>query len=252
MEVINRKKYEFLTSFERMDEILNTSSSFEEIDEIPSRDDLTYNNGFYVKCNAIFVDVRDSSKLPERYKRPTLAKIYRNYISEVVAIFNSYDSCKEINIVGDCVSAIFEATEKDHTLKTFGAAYTSHSLVNTLNYKLCRKGYDPIKIGIGIAKGRALMIQAGFKGSGINDVVWMGDVVNQASNLCSYANKDWTSAIVISNEVYDDFGRTANRNGKLYKDMFSYDESKDFYHGNIVNMDMDEWLQEQILEKPCP
>ena len=31
------------------------------------------------------------------------------------------------------------------------------------------------------------MVQAGYSGSGLNEVVWMGDVVNEASNLCGYA-----------------------------------------------------------------
>jgi class 3 adenylate cyclase len=41
----------------------------------------------------------------------------------------------------------------------------------------------PIRSGIGMSYGRALMIKAGFNGSGINDVVYMGDVVNRASKL---------------------------------------------------------------------
>ena len=169
MDVKNCQCYEYLKSFERMDEILNTTSAFEEKDDIPSRNELTYNNGFYVQCYAIFIDVRDSSLLPSKYKRPTLAKIYRCFISETVAILNNYNTCEEINIVGDCVSAIFKAVTKEQVLDVFQAAYTTCSLVKTLNYKLCKRNIEKINIGIGISKGRALMIQAGFKGSGIND-----------------------------------------------------------------------------------
>lgn len=52
----------------------------------------------------------------ERFNRPnqnirkivqSLARLYRAYISEMVAIVNSFKTCKEINIVGDCVSAMF-------------------------------------------------------------------------------------------------------------------------------------------------
>jgi len=81
--------YDFDKSITRIDEILDKSDkSFEELDYIPSRDKLTYKNGFYVNCTALFVGIKDSSTLPSKHKRPTLAKIYRSYISEVVSIMN--------------------------------------------------------------------------------------------------------------------------------------------------------------------
>ena len=53
-------------------------------------------------------------------------------------------------------------------------------MVKILNYKLGKKGYSTISVGIGIDYGRALMVKAGYSGSGLNDVIWMGDVVNSA------------------------------------------------------------------------
>mgnify|MGYP000255758841 CR=1 FL=1 len=71
------KYYNQENSFSRIDDILDESdSSFPEVNEIPSRDKLTFKNGFYVNCSALFVDIRDSSELPKKHKRPTLAKIY--------------------------------------------------------------------------------------------------------------------------------------------------------------------------------
>jgi class 3 adenylate cyclase len=248
----NHKNYEFEKSLERMDEILDASdTNYEEVDEIPSRDKLTFTNGFYVKCNAIFVDIRDSSDLPSRYYRPTLAKIYRAYISEVVAIMNSYDICKEINIVGDCVSGIFEANKKSYSRDMISVAAQINSLVQILNYKMCKKGYDPIRVGIGIAQGRALMIKAGFNGSGINDVVWMGDVVNEASNLCNLANKDFIKVIAISKKIYEDLEGFQNHKGEYYQSWFDYNYSKGCYHGNVVRTNMEEWLEEQQEKSPC-
>ena len=52
----NYKIYDFEKSRERIDDILNTADkSFEEVDKIPSRDKLTFNNGFYV--NKIYVNL---------------------------------------------------------------------------------------------------------------------------------------------------------------------------------------------------
>ena len=101
----NHQYYDFEKSRSRIDDILKTEDkSFEEVDFIPSRDRLTFNNGFYInKTSALFVDIRESSKLPSKYKRPVLARLYRSYISEVVAVINGNQYCAEVNINGDCV-----------------------------------------------------------------------------------------------------------------------------------------------------
>ena len=59
-----------------------------------------------VNVNSLFIDIVGSSDMTDVHKRPTLAKIYRCFISECTAIMNDAalgDLCKEINIHGDCV-----------------------------------------------------------------------------------------------------------------------------------------------------
>ena len=240
MKVNNHIAYNFLESYERIEEIIDSSSNFDEYDDVPNSDSLTYTNGYYFDCYSIFIDIRESSKLPDRYKRPTLAKIYRAYISEVVAIFQSYGNCREVNIVGDSVWAIFRAKTKSDILEVFNAAYTAHSLIDNLNYKLCKKGIESIKVGTGIGKGRALMIKAGFKGSGINNVVYMGHVVNQASKMCSKAGKEVTSSLVIDIDCHKDLSGYDNGLGITYQDLFQKKFLENYYHGSVIRIDMSE------------
>ncbi len=248
MKVTTSYEYNFNKSIERIDEIINTSSLFEDVYEIPDSDKLTYNNGYYLNCYSIFIDIRNSSNLPKNYSRPTLAKIYRAFISEITAIFQSFDDCKEISIVGDSVWAVFNYKKKDDVLHVFQAAYTSNSIVEILNYKLCKKSINKIKIGIGIAKGRALMIQAGYKGSGIKDIIWMGDVVNQASKMCSKANKIVTQTLVITESVFTDL--YGHGNGKdNYQSFFRKNEN--YYVADMIRIDMNDWLNEQQIKSPC-
>jgi class 3 adenylate cyclase len=251
MRVNSNKPYDFADSRERIDEILNSSSEFEEVDTVPNSDSLSYTNGYYFKCYSIFIDIRDSSKLPNKYQRKTLAKIYRAYISEVVALFQSFENCKEINIVGDSVWAVFNAKIKNDVLQVFSAAYMANSIINTLNYKLCRKGIDPIKVGIGIDKGDALMVLAGFKGSGINDVIYMGGVVNNASKLCSRANKDSIKEIVISAQVYNDLSGFTGEHGTAYQSWFSSYLLGTFYYGSIIETHLRDWLTNEQKKNPC-
>lgn len=235
----NHKTYIFEQSRERIDEILNTSdNSYEELKYIPSRDKLTFNNGFYVYCTALFVDIRESSKLPNKYQRPTLARIYRSYLSEVVAVINGNINCVEINIEGDCVWGIFNTPYQGQINSVISTSAEISSVIDTLNIKYKKKGYDPIEVGIGIDYGRALMIKAGYKGSGLNNVVWMGDVVNYASKLCSYGNQSYYDhETMISDTIF------SNLNDDIKK-LFTYSTNRSCYHGNIVNPDMDKWVTE--------
>ncbi|KGJ49814.1 family 3 adenylate cyclase [Clostridium sp. NCR] len=234
----NFKTYDVSKSSERIDKILNASSSnYEESKTIPDRNKLTYENGYYVNIGAIFVDIRESSSLTDEHKRPKLAKLYRCYISEVVAILNSYSDCKEINIVGDCVSGIFEAQYKEQIENMINASAEINSLIKILNYKLKKNNIIEIKIGIGIDYGRALIIQSGYSGSGINEIVWMGDVVNSASNLCNKANKDINKKILIGNLVYNNLLESS-------KKLFEYNYVEGCYQGDVVWDKMQEWYKE--------
>jgi len=94
--------YDHVGSHMRIRPILDENdTNCAEVDSLPSRDRLTYTNGFYANCAAMIVDIRNSSQLPSKYKRPRLAKLYRGYISEAVAAMDGNVDCREVNIVGD-------------------------------------------------------------------------------------------------------------------------------------------------------
>ena len=226
MEVKTSYTYNFEDSCKRIDDMLATSGDFEETVDIKKRVNLTYDNGYYVNCYALFVDIRDSSSLPSVHQKRVLAKLYRSYISEVTAIMQSNTNCKEVNIIGDCVSGIFTCSSKDDVMEPFSAAFTINGIVQVLNLKASKKGYHPIKIGIGIAKGKALMVQAGYRGSGLNDVIWMGDVVNYACHLCGSANKNGNGVINVSTEVYTDLAGILGYQNKPYQGKFSIEVQK--------------------------
>ena len=236
----NHSAYNFEKSRGRIKDILDAKKTFyEEVDSIPSRDQLTFTNGYYVNnTSALFVDIRGSSKLPDTYKRPTLAKIYRSYVSELVAIINANEHCAEVNIHGDSVWGVFDTQQKSQVRSVFSTASTISSLINYLNCSLRGDGIDPIKVGIGMDYGRVLMVKAGYNGRGINDVVWMGDVVNQASKLCSNGNKTSNDRQIMVSE--DFFTKLDERR----KNLLSWNPKMSCYHGNIINRSMNDWLEE--------
>src|SRR3954447_9597369 len=147
----NYRDYDYVASAKRIDGYLaQPAGNFEEVDSLPDRDRLSFTNGFYANCSAIFVDIRDSSALPKHYDRPRLAKLYRAYLSEMVAIFNSDPGTREVNIAGDAVWAVVNTPYTTDIDDVFEFAYTANSLMILLNKKLAAAGYDrPISVGIG-------------------------------------------------------------------------------------------------------
>ena len=233
-------RYDYQDSAERIEEILNSPDvNYEDVGLVPSRDKLTFNNGFYVNCSGMFVDIRHSKELPDKYKRSTLARIYRSYISELVAVMRHHTKVCEVNIQGDCVWGIFDTPNKVDIDELFSIAYITSSTVHILNWKLGSKKIDPLTIGIGISYGRALMIKAGHKGSSINDVVWMGDVVNEAAKLCEYGNSTASDReIMLSELIY----RNLNEHNRS---LLAWNSFRNCFHGNIISVEMEKWLKEQ-------
>jgi class 3 adenylate cyclase len=102
-----------------------------------------------------------------------------------------------------------------------------------------KKGYTTYSVGVGLDYGRALMIKAGNDGSGINDVVWMGDVVNQACHLGNEANSGYSDMrVFLSNSIYNNL---SDRNQKLC----TKDVGRNIYQANVVNVKMNNWLKQE-------
>jgi class 3 adenylate cyclase len=242
METKTTNNYDVATSDARLKEILDSSENFEEVNYIPSRNNLTYKNGYYVNCTSVFIDIRSSSQLPQLHKKPVLGKIYRAYLSECVALMNNDPNCREVVINGDCVHGIMDTQRPQDIDRTFQTAYSLNSLINILNWRLGQKNYTPINCGIGIAYGRALMMQAGFKGSGLNEVIWMGDVVNEASNLCHQGNKNGRKAIQVSTSVFNFLKKD---NTKYLTPVCNGILGLTHYEGDIGNSAMIAWLNGQ-------
>ena len=149
---------------------------------------------------------------------------------------NGHPTCKEVNINGDCVWCVCDTKCKTDIDGVFALAAQACSLVDILNFKLKKRGYQTYEVGVGLDYGRALMIKAGNKGSGLNDVVWMGDVVNQACHLCNEANSGYfDKRVFLSNVIYTNL----NDNNKK---LCSKDGGRDIYQAGIINTVMDDWL----------
>jgi len=236
---VNYSYFDYTKSIERIDEILISSdASYEEHKGIPPRSNLSFLNGYYVDITVLFVDLRGSKKLADKHTRPVLAKIYRAYISEIIAVMKGNSTINEIYIEGDGVWGVFNTTTKNDVNQVFSTAASISSLIDILNIKLCKKNYSAISVGIGLEDGTSLYIKAGYKGSGINEVVWIGRTVGQAAAMCNEGNRTSSDKeLMVSKRVYD---MLSDHN----KGLVEWNADRGCYHGNIVNVPMNEWVQQ--------
>lgn len=236
----NYSDYNYKKSIERIDEILVSSdNNYEEKDIIPPREKLTFTNGYYVSVSCLFIDIRRSKKLSEKHKKPTLAKIYRTYISELVVVLNGDKNISEVSIEGDCVWGVFNTDLKSKIDSVFSTAARASSLIDILNYKYSKKGYSEIEVGIGLSYGSALFIKAGYRGSGINEVVWLGKIVGETAELCSFGNSTYQDSEMMVSSV---FYQNLNDHNKT---LLQWNSNRSCYHGHVINVEMNEWLNNE-------
>lgn len=89
--------YNFASSRDRIDNILmGLDTSYENRNSIPARANLTFDNGYYVNCSALFIDIRGSKSLADKHRQPVQAKILKSYISELVAVLRNHPKVHEI------------------------------------------------------------------------------------------------------------------------------------------------------------
>ena len=183
--------YDFVKGLSRIQGILATKPIPEEKKLTKGLlTQLTYYNGFYVECIALFIDIRGSSTLTDEHRRTTVAKVYRAFISEVLQVIKYYEPA-HTDIVGDCVSGYFAGDTTKQINQIFDCAVAINSTIKLLNAELKKKGITEINAGMGLSEGKILLIKAGTHGNNIhsdNDIVWIGDAVNEASKLSDGVN----------------------------------------------------------------
>lgn len=244
MEVINHYSFDIDSSVSRIDNYLVRAVDTEMVSDIPSRTDFSYDNGYYVNCCAIFIDMRDSSDLTDEISKNRAARIYRSFVSEMTAIMQSYSNCKEINFAGDCVSGIFDAKTSDNILDVFMCVASLNSQMMLLNDRLKLHEFPEIQAGIGVSYGQAFVVMSGYKGSGLKDLVWTGDVVNSASHVCNQAGKDGYDYIIATPEFYERLGtlKCTRAGGIMVQCKTFFEKRKEIYQGNFWLVAVERWV----------
>lgn len=248
--------YDYKKGKERVEEILDNEITITE-SKIPIDEKFTFTNGYYSWVTAIFVDVRDSSKLFSKKgleNKKKTAKLIRAFTSEIIEILRETENFKEIGIRGDCVYAIYNTPNKSDILDCAIKTICVNTYLDMLNKVLHGRGEEAFKAGIGMSTAEELVIKAGRSHTNINSKVWIGEAVTRASNLSSLGDKEFDDRLVFSNTSYINFieglkKRNANKSSQEVEGWFTKFKDEDeniCYHANVINQKFNDWIESEM------
>lgn len=242
--------YSYKDSKANIINILKSKTPIEKKDNIPSDSKFTFENGVLTWVASIFIDIENSSELFSK-KDEKLARLMRAFVSETICIFQDLDSYNQIGIRGDCVYSIYDITSQEDLIEVFRIAYKLNTFMKMFNKLISDYGYKPINAGIGIGCDEDLIIKAGRTGTGINDKIWIGNAVVDASNLSSLAGRNGIKPIAMSVCMYNniiDLLKKENSNYSKWIEGHHKNNNRynkiDFYHCNIINTNFNNWIEE--------
>ncbi|MBD5099715.1 MAG: adenylate cyclase [Clostridiales bacterium] len=234
--------YNFKNSKSNIINILKSKTPIEDKEKIPANQEFTYANAVRTWVSAIFVDIKSSSELFKN-RDEKLARLLRAFTSEIITIFQDSNNYNQIGIRGDCVYAIYSTPQKDDIKDVFDIAVKTNTFMKMFNKLLTEQGYSNIGVGIGLGTDKQLIIKAGRSGTGINDKIWIGDAVVDASNLSSIANRYGYKKIAMNSCFYNNIKKYYEK-----KPWFNYISNSTYYNDgfyecDIVNTEFDNWIK---------
>jgi hypothetical protein len=240
--------YDYKAGKQRLEEILDNNMEVVEQDKLPNDDDFTFTNGYYSWVSAIFVDMRDSTKLCADEDKEKLAKVFRSFSSEIIEILRDDDNLREIGMRGDCVYAVYTNPKQADVYETANKCFYVNTFMKMLNQLFREHNLPEINVGIGMSTAQELVVKAGRKGVGINSKIWIGKAVSRACHYADHGNKDGNPAIVMGTCSYNNMidKLVKNNPDRKPKEWFTYhkDEGEgDYYTADIIKIDFDNWIK---------
>ena len=239
--------YDYKEGKKRVEEILKSNLEVKENERIPKSEELTFNNSYHTWVASIFIDIRDSSNLFKKGNNKDISKLIKAFTSELIEILRGSDNMREIGIIGDCVYAIYTAPLQRDLEDLYYRACYCNTYIKMLNKLLKEHNLPTFKAGIGLGNAKTLVIKAGRKYVGINDNVWIGDSVVDASNFSSIAHKDGFRNIVMSPLFYNNLYPVHKKVEELFDKKHHFKHGY-CYSGDVIITDFNDWINNDFKE----
>jgi adenylate cyclase len=134
----------------------------------------------------MFVDIRGFTSMSESMAAKDVTEVVQLYLDHLSGTIFTWDGTVD-KYVGDEIMAFWNAPrlQADHALLAVRCAYDLLNHAPELQQKLLAKGLPPVRWGIGINSGPAVVGNMGSRSR--LQYTALGDTVNTAARFCSYA-----------------------------------------------------------------
>lgn len=209
--------------------------------KVPDISDIQFGKfGTEVELAMIFIDIRESTKILDRFRRQTGAKMYKSYLFGVIKIIRS-NGGEVRSFNGDGVLAAFYGEYK--CSEAAKAALQLNGFVSKILAPKLKKYFEDngkfedtfsLEHGIGIDVGNVLVVRGGIRGENNNNLVWVGNATNYAVKLSSQSKIDKVP-VHISKEVFNKLNNTSkvsdqNSGGKIMWEKTTWDRTDDYIY----------------------
>lgn len=153
------------------------------------------------EVSVFFTDIRDYTTLCEGSPPEKVVGILNELFAMMTQVISRHHGMIN-DFIGDAVMAVFGALKDnpDHASDAVQTALEVQDGLARLNEKWKSRGYQPIRIGVGIHTGEVI---AGIVGSeGRKKFTFTGDTVNTASRV-EGLNKEFSTTILITRETME-------------------------------------------------
>ena len=191
---------------------------------VPNVEDLQLRkHGKQVELAMLFIDIRESTKIVDGFRRTTAAKMYKSFLWGVtqIARANSGD-VRSFNGDGVLVAFYGESKRTNAARAALQMSWFARFVLKPKleeyfknNQQLADVNFD---FGIGIDNGTILVVRGGIRGDNNNDLVWVGNATNFAVKLSNLPDEGYY--VFISEDVYKNMAESSRMGGDPKREMW--------------------------------
>jgi len=207
---------------QEIDDIFSGNYQITQGTAIPDVDDIQLGNyGRELDLAMMFIDIKESTKIVDRFRRTTAAKMYKAFLWGVAKIARMNDGeLRSFNGDGVLIAFIGDYKRTNAVKAALQMTWFCRKILRPKieTYFQNNNILQDIEFdfGIGIDVGKVLVVRGGIRGENNNDLVWVGNATNYAVKLSDLSVDGYH--IYISEDVYNNmdkpskFGGTHNQN----------------------------------------